>query len=408
MSASAPLLLAVNVGSTSLKFKLLEFDAADLRAPRASLASGRLEGVGRPVSRFRIDAGGRVEEGETSLPGYDAALRMSLDALERAGTARPDAICFKPVHARDVPLEAVEMDEDVLGRMEEYAAVAPAHNPPVVAAVRAFRSMLPGVPLIGLFEPAFHRTIAPEVFTQSVPLAWIEEFGIRKYGFHGASHWYIAERTPAFLGVPAEGLRVVSCHLGGSSSLCAILGGRSVDTTMSFSPQSGLPQGARCGDIDPFSILHLMKDRGWSADRVADALMKDSGLKGLSGVSAEFREIQDAADAGDARAALAIRIFERQVQCEIARMSVATGGIDAIVFTGGIGERGARVRARVCEGIAHLGVRLDPEANARAIGVEAAIQAPESAVRVLVLPTDEEAIVARESAKVLLRRGVGG
>lgn len=402
-------LLVVNVGSTSLKFKLYIFDPADLRAPKSIPAEGRLEGIGRPASQFKITVAGKTEQGETSFPTYDAALKRVLDALAQGGKdagadmSRLSAICFKPVHARNVPLEAVVMDEDVLTRMAEYNSVCPAHNPPVIAAVRSFRAMLPDVPCIGTFEPHFHRTLAPEAFTESVPLEWIEEFGIRKYGFHGASHRYIAERTPEYLGLPATDLRIVSCHLGGSSSLCAIRDGKSVETTMSFSAQSGLPQGTRCGHIDPFIPIFLMKEKGWTLDQTAEALAKKSGLIGLSGVSAEFREIQQAADSGNDRARRAIEVYVYQTQCEIARMTIALEGMNTLVFTGGIGERGVETRAAICSRLAHLGVKLDPTRNSATNGIEGAIHSDSSAVRVLVLPTNEELIIARDAAGVLAK-----
>lgn len=397
-------ILVVNVGSTSLKFKLFAFAPPEVDAPSGSLAEGRLEGIGRPASMFKIKVGDRVDSGATSLPDYESALARVLEALrERGGQGidRLSAIGFKPVHARDVPTSLAEMSEDVLGRMAEYNSICPAHNPPVIAAVRSFRKLLPDVPLLGLFEPAFHSTIPERAFTESVPAEWAAEFGIRKYGFHGASHRYIAGRAPEFFGVAADGLKLVSCHLGGSSSITAIRDGKSVETTMAFSPQSGLPQGTRCGTIDPFIPIFLMKEKGWSLEQTAEALSKKSGLLGLSGVSAEFREIQAAADAGDARARRAIDIFVYQAQCEIARMTVPLGGMNALVFTGGIGERGAATRSAICAGLAHLGVWLDAAKNEATVGVEGDIQSADSTVRVAVLPTDEELVIARDAARWL-------
>ncbi len=398
-------ILVVNVGSTSLKFKLILFEPTDLRNPKETPAEGRLEGIGRPKSPYKITVGGKTESGETSLADYEQALRLVLDSLAAhdgsdaaLNLAQLSAIGFKPVHAREVPLEAVEMTEDVLQRMAEYNSVVPAHNPPVIAAVRSFRKMLPDVPLIGLFEPAFHRHLEPRVFSESVPTEWLEQFGIRKYGFHGASHRYIAERTPEFLGVAAGELKIVSCHLGGSSSLCAIRNGQSVETTMSFSAQSGLPQGTRCGQIDPFIPIFLMKEKGWALDQVAEALAKKSGLLGMSGVSAEFREIQDAAKQGNVRAQRAIDVYVYQVQSAIAEMTVALEGFDTLVFTGGIGERGVEARSAICARLKHLGVELDAAKNALANGVEAAIHSASSRVCILVLPTNEELIIAREAA----------
>lgn len=402
-------LLVLNVGSTSLKFKLLEFHEDDLEHPPDAPAQGRLEAIGRPSARYRIDVGSKTSEGETELATHEQALALVLEKLGDAGSADAksglgalSAICFKPVHARDAPIGPVEMDEDVLARMEEFSSIAPMHNPPVIAAVRALKRLAPSTPLIGLFEPTFHAGLEPKVYTQSVPAEWLHEYGIRKYGFHGASHAYVAERAPQFLGVAASELKIVSCHLGGSSSLTAIRKGKSVETTMSFSPQSGLPQGTRCGSIDPFIALYLIEKKGWRADRVAHALTAESGLLGLSGVSGEFREIEAAAEGGNERARGAIEVFAYQIQREIAALTVALEGLNTLVFTGGIGERGASFRARVVAGLSHLGLELDAEANAAAIEVEACIQSPGSKVRIVVLPTDEELVVAREAAYMLM------
>lgn len=408
-------LLVVNVGSTSLKFKVITFEKADLDAPLGVPSSGRLEGIGQKSSRYRITTPEGTREGETPLADYEAALKLILESLHKSPPAKGarsqagaldaiSAVCFKPVHARDVPTGITLMDEGVLRHMEEFNAVAPVHNPPVIAAVRSFRKLLPDTPMLGLFEPAFHTHIAPHIATLAIPWEWTQNMRIRKYGFHGASHRYIAERTPEFVGLPPSELKIVSCHLGGSSSLAAIRRGRSVDTTMVFSPQSGLPQGTRCGDIDPFIMIYLMKEKGWTLDRVTEALSKQSGLLGISGVSAEFREIEAAAKDGNERAKLAIKVFAHQVQCGIAEMTIALEGMNTLVFTGGIGERSASFRADVCKGLKHLGVEIDRKRNAAAIGVDASIEAAGSQVGVLVLPTDEELVIAREAAKHLLKR----
>lgn len=397
-------ILVVNVGSTSLKFKLIAFEPPDLQSPRATLAEGRIEGIGQDESPYKITASGRTTQAKARLPGYDDALNLLLATLDAdgSGLAAINAICFKPVHARDVPLEIVEMDEDILGRMAEFNALAPSHNPPVIAAVRSFRAIAPTRPLLGLFEPAFHSTIPAHAYTESVPLKWLEDFGIRKYGFHGASHRHIAERAPVVLGRPSKGLRIVSCHLGGSSSITAILDGKSLDTTMAFSPQSGLPQGTRCGSIDPFIPFFLIQSKGWSAEQVARSLGKESGLLGLSGVSAEYRDIEAAAREGNLRAARTLEIFAYQIQGSIARMTAPLRGIDALVFTGGIGERGASLRAAVCSGLGYLGLELDPQKNSACSGSESALQTATSPAAILVIPANEELVLAREAAKFLL------
>lgn len=395
-------LLVVNVGSTSLKFKLFQFQESDLINPAAIPAEGRIEGIGQRSARYRITAGDQTKDAQMPIANYDAAIKLLLDSL-KGGLSPISAVCFKPVHARDVPMQVCEMTDDVLARMAEYNVVAPAHNPPVIAAVKSFRKLLPGVPMIGLFEPAFHKTIAPHVAALPVPHEWQAQFGIQKYGFHGASHRFIAGRVPDFLTVTASELRIVSCHLGGSSSLAAIRNGRSVDTTMAFSPQSGLPQGTRCGSLDPFVMIYLMKEKGWSIDQVAEALSKRSGLLGLSGVSAEFREIEAAAKEGNDRARQTIKIFARAVQCAIAEMTIALEGMNTLVFTGGIGERSASFRSEVCKGLRHLGVEIDRDRNQATVGKDGAIESADSPVRVLVLLTNEELVIARDAARLLAK-----
>jgi acetate kinase len=288
--------------------------------------------------------------------------------------------------------------------MRDFAGVAPLHNPIYLTAIGFFREVLPDTPLWALFETTFHQTIPAEAHAYAVPKAWREEFGIRRYGFHGASHWYISERVPQLLGRSAEGLRIISCHLGGSSSLCAVRDGKSVDTTMGFSPQSGVPQSARNGELDPFVPLYLIETHGWTAEQVRKALCEESGLKGLSdGLSGDIPPLEKAAAAGNTDAQLALDCFVYEVAKAIGGLWVACGGCDALVFTGGIGERGVSIRSRVCERLACLGVRIDDERNANPPG-ETTISTDDSSACVLIIPTNEEIIVARRIAAAMAAR----
>jgi acetate kinase len=258
--------------------------------------------------------------------------------------------------------------------------------------------------MVALFEPAFHSTVPRKAYVYAVPPDWETDQGIRRYGFHGASHRYISERAPEFLGIPEKdraSFRLISCHLGGSSSLCAIVGGKSVDTTMGYSPQSGLPQSSRCDTLDPFAVLYMMKEKVWAPHIMGKFLCQKAGLLGLSGISGDMRDLREAAKKGKERAKLAIDVFVYQVRKQIGAMAVAAGGVDAIALTGGIGERGVETRAGILEGLEFLGVKFSPRKNAGCVGEEGVISLKESKVTVAVIPTNEEIIVAREAAKVI-------
>jgi len=256
---------------------------------------------------------------------------------------------------------------------------------------------------VGMFEPTFHRTIPDYARTYAIPTALAERFKIRRYGFHGASHRWVSERVPAMLGRRKEDLRVVSCHLGGSSSLCAIRGGVSIDTSMGFSPQSGLPHGTRCGDLDPFVVLYLIETGQMTPADVGRVLTADSGLKGISGVGADIRDLEEAAAAGNERAALALSVLVYETKKYIGAFAAALSGIDALAFTGGIGENAAGLRARICDGLEFLGIRLDAARN-QAVRGEGVLTAPDAPVQVVALAANEELVIARETARMLRER----
>ncbi|HID10144.1 MAG TPA: acetate/propionate family kinase [Candidatus Latescibacteria bacterium] len=389
-------ILVANVGSTSFKYKL--FDMED----ETVLAEGRIERVGETSSpSVHWVRGEEAFQGEVSVLDYPSAIRNALGYVERAigDLSRLSAVGFKTVHLRGEP-GAYLLTEEVLSRMEEYNFVAPIHNPPYVRAVRIFRELLPEVSLVGLFEPAFHREMPDYAYIYGVPYRWYEEYGIRRYGFHGASHRYISERVPEMLGVSSEGLRLVSCHLGGSSSVCAISGGKSVDTSMGFSPQEGVLNATRTGDVDVFAVLYVMEHEGLSPVQMAELLCRQGGLLGLSGISGDVRDLEEAAEKGDERARLALEAFCYGVKKYIGAYAAALGGLDALAFAGGIGERGWKVRERICKDLGFLGVRLDPKRNRRLEG-EGMISDERSHVKVLVIRTDEELIVAREVRRVV-------
>jgi acetate kinase len=392
-------ILVANLGSTSFKYRL--FDMADERV----LARGGVERIGSESSRCFVETGGVREEATVAARDHAAAVRLCLRQLAdpRRGCLKDPselaAIGFKAVHARG--LTGVQrVDGRVLEAMEAYAEVAPAHNPPYVRAMRLLSRELPEIPLVAAFETGFHQTIPPAQRLYAVPLEWAHEHGIQRWGFHGASHRYIAERTAHLLGNPAA--RIISCHLGGSSSLCAIREGCSVATSMGMSPQSGLPQNNRVGDFDPFALLALIRATGKSLEQLLDDLANRSGLLGLSGHN-DLRDVEEQARRGNGAAQQAIDVFVTSVRHYLGAYLLLLNGADAIVFTGGIGENSARMRAAVCADLGWFGIVLDRARNEDARG-EMAIHAPGSRVQLWIMPTNEELVVARQ-ARELLRPG---
>lgn len=305
-----------------------------------------------------------------------------------------DAIGLKAVHGGPRFRGACVVTAEVLGAMREFEPAAPLHNPIYLTAIEILRELAPEVPLIAVFETGFHRTMPESAASYGVPREWREKFGIRRYGFHGASHRYIGERVPALLGRRPEGLRLVSCHLGGSSSICAIRDGASVDTTMGFSPQSGLENATRHGDLDPFAVLFLMERLGFSPARMREELLREGGLAGLSGVAGGDVRDLEAADTPEAR--LALEVLAYQVRKTIGAYAAILGGLDALAFTGGIGENSASLRESCCRSLEFLGIQLDAGRN-RDLAGDRVVSREGAPVAVLALATNEELIVARET-----------
>jgi acetate kinase len=390
-------ILVANIGSTSFKYRLFDMDT------QRQLARGGIERIGSPESRCCVQVGEDQWEETARVPDQAEAVRRCLVQLTdpQSGCLKDatevSAIALKAVHGGR--LSGVRrVTPEVLSAMEQISPVAPAHNPPYIAAMRLLAERLPEIPLVACFETDFHRTIPERNCLYAVPYEWARDGLVRRWGFHGASHRYIAGRTAELLG--RDDLRIVSCHLGGSSSLCAIRHGRSVATSMGFSPQSGLPQNNRAGDFDPFALPLVMEQTGKSLAEVLGVLATQGGLLGLSGVGGDIRDVAAAAEAGNDRARLALEVFVASVRHYLGAYLVELGGADAIVFTGGIGENRPAIRTAVCENLAELGIVLDPQANQAAQG-EAKLSAAESRVEIWVVPTNEELIVARQAAQLL-------
>jgi acetate kinase len=389
-------ILVANLGSTSFKYRL--FDMTDERV----LARGGVERIGAEQSRAFVEANGQKEETAVVASDHAAAVRLCLAQLsdtKRRALKDPSelaAIGFKAVHAKGVT-GVQRVDERVLAAMDEYADVAPAHNPPYTKAMRLLARELPQIPLVAAFETGFHDTISDAERFYAVPLEWAEKHGIKRWGFHGASHRYIAGRASQLLGKPRA--RIISCHLGGSSSLCAIKDGRSQANSLGMSPQSGLPHNNRVGDFDVFALPPLMRATGKTLEQLLDDLANRSGLLGISDHN-DLRDIESGAAAGDRKAKLALDVFVAAVRHYLGAYLLLLNGADAIVFTGGIGENSATMRAAVCANLEWFGIALDPPANAKAKG-EAAIHSAHSRVQLWIMPTNEELVVARQ-AKALL------
>ncbi len=390
-------ILVANLGSTSFKYRL--FDMADER----QLARGGVERIGASESPCVVEIGGRRMQETVNVPDHAAAVRECLHQLTDPQTgclqdaSEVAAIGFKAVHGGGIS-GVQRVTPEVLAAMEQMNAVAPAHNPPYIAAMRLLAEKLPGIPLVAAFETGFHATVPDRWRYYPAPKEWGDTWHIKRWGFHGASHRYIATRIATLLG--RADARVISCHLGGSNSLCAIRGETSVATSMGMSPQSGLPHNNRVGDFDPFAIPVLMRGTGQTLEQVLDQLANASGLLGLSGLSGDVRDLEEAAAAGHARARLALDVFITEIRRHLGGLLVELGGLDALVFTGGIGENSQWVRAGVCANLEAFGIVLDAQANAICRG-EAPIHAAGSAVQIWIVPTNEELMVARQTRQLL-------
>lgn len=366
------LILVANLGSTSFKYKLL-----DMELDGAEVARGAYDRIGQADSPYRT---------------HGDVIGVILKELKQ----KPDAIGFKAVHGGPIS-GAVRVTDAVITTMEQFSDVAPAHNPPYIAAMKALREKLPSVPQVAAFETAFHQTIPLARQVYAIPYQWTEEWGIRRYGFHGASHRYIATRAAE---IAPDARRVISCHLGGSCSICAIENGRSVANSFGMTAQSGVPHNNRVGDFDTFALQKLIK-HGLSFDEIFKKLGKEGGMFGLSGVSPDMRDIERAAAGGNERARLAIDAFVESVRHYIGAYLVVLGGCDLLAFTGGIGENGIAIRQAICHNLDWAGIVLDPRKN-QVRGTEIKINKVESSAEIWIIPTNEELIVARQTEAVLM------
>lgn len=388
--------LVPNLGSTSLKYQLVDMNGEHV------LARGKIERIGSADAIVSIsDAAGASSTTTRPIADHRAAVQALVEHLDTVGGRTIDAVGFKAVIGGPDYRGSFRVDDRLLGAMRDYLPVAPVHNAVYITAMEIFRDLLPGVPMVAVFEPGFHATMPDRAAVYGVPFEWFEKHGVRRYGFHGSSHRYVSGRVPALLGRPASDLRIVSCHLGGSSSICAIDRGKSVDCSFGFSPQSGIDHAARSGELDPFAVFYMMETQGLTVDQVRSELTKKSGLLGISGVSSDLRDIEKAESEGNPRAALAVGALAYQVKKYIGAYAAAMGGLDAVAFAGGIGENSSRVRELVCQDMDYFGITLDDAANAQRGSTDRVISAAGARTTVAIVYTNEEIVVARESVRIL-------
>lgn len=395
--------LVVNAGSSSLKYQLIDSETEQV------LAKGLCERIGINDSKLVYKAEGKgSHEFKKDMSDHTAAITMVLDALvdKDIGILKSmdeiDAVGHRLVHGGEKFTESALINGEMLETMEELTELAPLHNPANLMGVRACREIMKTTPMVGVFDTAFHQSMPAQAFLYGLPYEFYTDMKIRRYGFHGTSHLYVSQRAAAMLQKPVEETKIITCHLGNGSSITAVNGGKSVDTSMGFTPLEGVPMGTRCGDIDPAIVTYLMERNGWSVAEVNSYMNKKSGVAGISGVSSDFRDLAEAEKNGNKRAKLALDVFAYKVKRYIGAYMAAMNGADAIVFTAGIGEHDVDVRERILSDMEFLGIELDKEYNQNGPhGKEITISKPNSRVKVFVIPTDEEMVIARDTARLV-------
>ncbi|WP_335872214.1 acetate kinase [Bacillus sp. 2205SS5-2] len=389
--------IAINAGSSSLKFQLFEMPEETV------ITKGIIERIGLKESIFTIAVDGEKQKEVKDIPDHSVAVKMLLDKLTSSGIIDSldeiEGIGHRVVHGGEIFNDSAIITDEVLAKIEELSDLAPLHNPANITGILAFQDVLPNVSAVAVFDTAFHQTMPESSYLYSLPYNYYKEFGIRKYGFHGTSHMYVSQRAAEMLGRPIEQLRLISCHLGNGASIAAIEGGKSIDTSMGFTPLAGVTMGTRSGNIDPALIPYIMEKTGKTADEVLDVLNKESGMLGVSGFSSDLRDIEIESEQGNERAELALEVFGNRIHKYIGSYAARMCGVDAIIFTAGIGENSDVIRERVLQGLEFMGVYWDPARN-KVRGAETFVNYPHSPVKVLIIPTDEEVMIARDVTRL--------
>ena len=394
-------ILVINAGSSSLKYQLLNPETQQV------LAKGLCERIGID-GKFTYKPEGKeaIKEADVAMPTHNEAIKAVLDALVDPengviGSMKEiDAVGHRVVHGGEKFAKSVLITDEVMAAIEECNPLAPLHHPAHIIGIKACQALMPGTPMVAVFDTAFHQTMPPAAYMYALPYEYYEKDKVRRYGFHGTSHKYVTQRAAAMLGKPIESLKLISCHLGNGSSIAAVDGGKSVDTSMGFTPLAGLPMGTRSGDLDAGILEYLMNRYGYDIKEMLNILNKKSGVLGISGVSSDFRDLSDAAEQGNQRAELAVDAFNYGVKKLIGAYAAAMGGVDAIVFTAGVGENSADQRLAIASGLEFMGVKMDAQAN-NVRGKETVISTADSRVKVLLIPTDEELMIAMDTANIV-------
>ena len=395
-------ILVLNCGSSSVKYKLIDTDNA------STMAEGGVEKIGLPDGflKYKLADGSKVVT-ELGLIDHKQAVEAILKNLTSPETgciksfSEIDAVGHRVVHGAEKFSKSVLITDEVIRQVKDCYDLAPLHNPANITGIEAITSLMPGVPQVGVFDTAFHQTMPAKSYMYPLPYKYYLEDGVRRYGFHGTSHRYVSARAAEFLGRDINNLKMVTCHIGNGGSITAVLNGKSVDTSMGLTPTEGLMMGTRVGDVDPGVITFLMEKHNLNAKEVQTLINKESGVLGVSGISNDMREIEAADNAGDPRAHLALEIYEQRIIKYVGAYAAEMGGLDVIVFTGGVGENQTGVRKNVCAPLGFMGVELNEELNAKTRGTETLISTPASKVAVVVIPTDEELMIARDTREIV-------
>ena len=393
-------ILVLNCGSSSLKYQLINMETEEV------LASGKYERIGEAEAFITHKACGKKTEIKKAAYDHKEAIEFTLaqftnpdykviDSLDEIG-----AIGHRVVHGGEIFKESAVINDEVIEQIRECGEFAPLHNPAATLGMEACKKVMPGKPMVAVFDTTFHQTMPKDKYIYPIPYEYYKKYGVRKYGAHGTSHDYVSKRLAEILNEPIEKMKIVTCHLGQGSSICAIEGGKSIDTSMGLTPLGGIPMVTRSGDLDPSVLTYLMKKEKLTASEMEDILNKKSGVSGISGLAPDFRVIEDASNNGDEKAQIAMDCFKYSVASYIAKYAVAMNGVDYIIFTGGVGENQINIRKGICERLSFMGVDIDVEAN-NMRGEEKLISKPDSKVKVYVIPTNEELMIAKETLRLI-------
>ena len=393
-------ILVLNCGSSSLKYQLINMETEEV------LASGKYERIGEKEAFITHKVNGEKIKIDNPAYNHTEAIEFMLKQLTNPeykvieNLDEIEAIGHRLVHGGEKISESVLIDEKVEEVLKEYTDLAPLHNPACILGIEACKNVMPGKPMVGVFDTAFHQSIPKEKYIYPIPYEYYKKYGIRKYGFHGTSHMYVSQKLAEIEGKDIKDMKIVTCHLGQGSSICAVNGGISIDTSMGLTPLGGIPMVTRSGDLDPSILLYLMKKEKLTAEQMENILNKQSGVSGISGLAPDFRVIEQAANDGDEKAEIAMENFKYAVASYIAKYAVAMNGVDYIIFTGGVGENQINIRKGICKQLAFMGIELDEEAN-NIRGEEKVISKSNSKVKVYVIPTNEELMIAKETQRLV-------